>query len=232
MHSVRTIAVALSAGFAILSVTACAAAFGDQYQEAVHTRVGESPTMLHVEDSVGDVTVLAWEKPYVQIDATKKGPSADAVHAMTISAQPSGSRLDVSANLGSDNNHRSVDFTIHLPASASVSVEANVGKIDIEGFARDVEATADVGKVSVVMARLGKGQHVDVKSSVGTIDLTIPHDADAAIEASTSVGSVKGNVPFAISRNVVGAQGSATIGSGAAAVHLTASTGSINVSRE
>jgi len=232
MHSVRTTVVAFFAGLAVLSVTACAAAFGDRYQEAVHTRVGESPAMLHVEDSVGDVTVLAWKQPYVQIDAVKKGPSEDAVHAITISVQPSGSRLDVVAHLGSDSDRRSVDFTIHAPAAAAVSVDASVGKIDIEGVAHDVEATADVGEVTVVMASLGKGQHVDLKSSVGKIDLTIPHDADAAIEADTSVGSVKGNVPFALTRSVVGAQGSATIGSGTAGVHLTTSTGSINVDRE
>jgi DUF4097 and DUF4098 domain-containing protein YvlB len=217
---------------AVVAGTACSALGDDRYEQTVRTKVDASPALLHVEDAVGEVTVLAWNRPYVQIDALKKGPNADAVRALTISVRPSGSRLDVVAEFGDNNNHRSVDFTIHLPASASVTVDSNVGKVDVAGFTRDVDVSADVGKVTVSMAQLGKGQHVDLKSSVGKIELTIPRASDAAITASTSVGDIGGSVPFSLDRHTVGADGTATLGSGAATVHLTASTGSITVNRE
>jgi hypothetical protein len=232
MPKPRLVATILIAVAFALSNAACSDAFGAQFSEAVHTHVPLALAVLHVENPVGRVTVQAWNRKDVQIDAVKRAGSADDVHAIDISVQPSGNRLDVTAQLGSNSNHRSVDFTIHAPASSDISIDASVGEVDVEGFVHNVDVDASVGKVTVAMARLGSGQSVTIQSSVGSIDLMLPHGSSAQINASTSVGSVGGDVGFNLERHTVGADGNVTIGSGGARVSLTTSTGSIKVNHE
>jgi uncharacterized protein YaiE (UPF0345 family) len=232
MTNPRPFICALATAGIVIANTGCSAAFGANYKQEVHMRVAHAPAALSVHDPVGTVTIQAWNNPYVQVDAEKKGPSEDAVNAIQVSAQPNGSELAVSADLGSNGTNRSVDFTIHAPAATNVTVNASVGKVAIDGFSRDVNVDSSVGKVTLSMAQLRKGQSVTIQSSVGAIDVSLPHDADATITASTSVGRVKGNVGFSIDRTTVGADGNAVLGSGGAQVHLNASTGSITVDRE
>jgi hypothetical protein len=233
MKKLRLLSSALCVTALTLSFAGCDNAFaGDRYHEEVHTHVAMAPATLRIDDPVGKVTVLAWNRPAVQIDAVKRAGSVDAVHAITISVEPDGNVLNVNAEFGGTSSSRSVDFTIHAPASSALNIEANVGEVDATGFLSNVDVQADVGKVALTMARLGRGQHVTITSSVGSVDLTVPHDASAKVTASTSVGSIDGNIPFVNDRHTVGEDGSATIGRGEASVHLTASTGSIHVNRE
>lgn len=232
MTNIRLASSALLSAAIALSSAACSDAFGDQYREEVHTHVSTAPAVLHVDNPVGKVTIQAWDRPSVQIDAVKRGPSADAVHSITISVEPDGNTLNVTTNLGNNSNRRSIDFTIHAPASSDLNIEANVGEVDLEGFTHNVDVDADVGTVTIGMARLGSGQHVTVQSSVGSLNLTLPHNASARISASTSIGNIDGNIPLSLDRHTVGADGSATVGAGAATVHLTASTGSIHIDNE
>jgi Putative adhesin len=222
--------VALSAA-TLFSATACSALEGARYQELVHTRVSSMPKALKVTDPVGTVRIKAWKNPYVQIDAVKRAPSQDALHSITISVQPNGDTLDISGDLGGSGSRRSIDFTIHAPSTTNLNVHSNTGKVDLTGFTGDVNVDASVGKISVDMAALRKGQQVAIDSSVGAIDLTIPHDSDATIDAETSVGSVSGD-GLAISRETVGAKGHGVLGAGGAQVSITASTGSIHINRE
>lgn len=225
---------ALCAAAAAMLFTApgCADAFGARYREDVHTRVNTVPAALKVSDAVGEVSVLAWNKRYVEIDAVKRAGSADAVHEMKVTVTPSGNVLNVGTDFGSGTSNRSIDLTIHLPATTDVGVDASTGKVIVNGFTGNVNVSASVGKVEITMAALRRGQQLTVDSSVGAIDVTLPHDADATIDAQTSVGSIKGSAPLTVDRTNVGATAHGTIGSGGARVSITASTGSIAIDRE
>lgn len=225
---------ALPALALVLGCTGCQNAFiGERYHEEVHMTVAQALPSLRVDDAVGSITIDAWDKPSVQIDAVKRGMSQADVHNTTISAQPSGSTLAVDANFEShDINNRSVDFTIHVPASTDVRISASVGKVDLRGLTGNVSVDVSTGAVNVAMARLGAGQTVKLESSVGKIALTLPHDADATIDAETSVGHISGSAGLTVQREVASATAHGVIGSGAAKVTVEASTGAVNIDRE
>lgn len=232
-HSKR-LALAIPALALVLVCTGCADAFGGQrYHETVHMTVSRALPSLSVDDAVGSIAISAWDKPSIQIDAIKSGRSADDVHNTSISAQPNGSTLAVEAHFGTnDVSNRSVDFTIHVPAATAVYVTSSVGKITIDGLSGNVSANASTGAVSVTMARLGAGQTIKLESSVGKIDLTLPNEASATIDAETSVGRIGGNAGLHVDRDTVGATAHGVVGAGAAKVTIDASTGSVNIDRE
>lgn len=231
IHLRLALGAALAAS-ALFSTTGCAGAMGARYHEEVHTRVSEAPKTLAVKDPVGRVTIEAWNNPYVQIDAVKRAPSTDALRAITISVVPDGDTLNVAADLGGNSSNRQVTFTIHVPAATNLSVEAATGEVNLSGFTGNVDVNASVGSINVAMAALRRGQHVKIDSSVGSIKLEIPQNADATIDADTSVGSLGGDVPLSVERQTVGASGHGVLGNGAAHVNLTAATGSISINRE
>jgi DUF4097 and DUF4098 domain-containing protein YvlB len=213
---------------------ACDASFARaRYQEPVHVRVSKTFPSLTVDDAVGQVNVIAWNKTYVQIDAVKRAQSRDVVRSIKISVEPNGSTLAVTADFQANNvSNRSVDFTIHTPAATNVSVNTSVGRIRISGCTADVEAKSSTGEINVAMARLAGRQRVTLEASVGSVDLLIPRNASASLEAQTSVGPIGGDVPLAITARTPGATARGTIGAGAAKVAMHVSTGSVNVDRE
>jgi hypothetical protein len=212
--------------------TGCSSAFdGARYSQTVQNTVSHALPVLRVHDPVGRVRVEAWNKSSVQIDAVKKGPTEDAVHAITTSVTPSGDTLAVDAQLNGHTN-RNVDFTIHLPATTDVIVDGNVGDIVVDGMTHNVAVTASVGRVTVTMARLGAGQRVTISSDVGAANLIVPQHADATFKASTSVGGISSDIPLQIKHETVSASASGSVGTGAAAVSITTSTGAIHIRRE
>ncbi len=219
---------------ALLPTAGCiGGSFGAHASQEVHTRVSQAPQVLELHDPVGSITLDAWQNAYVQIDARKRAPSADDLKAMTISVQPDGEKLVVTGDLGGSNTtNRSIDFTIHAPASTNLDVQTSVGGLSATGFTGSVDADVNVGGVKLTMAALRGSQHVNVTTSVGGIKLDLPANVDATFDADTSVGGISSSVPLSIERKTVGASAQGRAGSGSARVTLKVSTGGIRISSE
>lgn len=230
MRQTRPMFFAFAAVAMMVGSTGCS--FGDaRYSQTVQNTVSRALPVLRVHDPVGRIQIEAWDKPSVQIDAVKRAPTQDAVRAITIEVAPSGNTLNVVADLHGNDN-RNVDFTIHLPAATDVRAESNVGEVTVAGMTRNVSVNANVGRVRVTMARLGNGQEVTIASDVGAATLTVPQHADATFQASTSVGGISSDVPLQVTHRTVGADASGRVGTGAAKVSITTSTGGIQIRRE
>jgi uncharacterized protein YaiE (UPF0345 family) len=222
---------ALLTAFSILPLVGCSWIDSDRVSSDFHA-TAHAPATLVVENAVGAITIDAWDKPSVEVNATKRGPSYDAVNAIKISVESSGHTLNVTTNFPSGSTDSKVEYTIHAPAATALRLVQSVGAIKSTGFTGDVDEHTSTGAIESTMAALGGTQHLQIVVNVGAIKLSLPSNTDAAVTASTSVGAIKSDFPLSITRTVVGQNAQGKIGSGAAVANLSVSTGAIAIQRE
>jgi uncharacterized protein YaiE (UPF0345 family) len=218
--------------FSILALAGCSWMGSDRVSSDFHASVASAPATLVVDNTVGKITIDAWDKPGVEINATKRGPSYDSVNAIKISVVPSGRTLTVTSHFPEGANNLNVDYTIHAPAATALRLTQTVGAIVSTGFTGDVEEHTSTGAIASTMAALGGTQHLHLDVNVGAIKLTLPSNTDAAVTASTDVGAIKSDFPLSITKTVVGQNAQGKIGNGAALADLSVSTGAIAIQRE
>ena len=213
-------------------LSGCAGVFGSDVVESFHAVTTHSPATIAIHNPVGKIEIDGWNKPGVRIDAEKRGPTLDDVHAIKIAVVPNGDTLTITSDLGSQSNGRSVSYVIHAPPRTHLDLDESVGGITLRGFSGDIDATVATGGIKATLATLAAPQHVTLDVSVGGIKVALPSSANASVTATTSVGGVKSDFPLTIDRSTVGADASGTIGHGGAKLELRASTGGIDITRE
>jgi len=223
---------AILAALIVLPATGCSLVDDDLVSSDFHAAYPNPPAMLEVDNSVGSITIGAWDKPSVEIDANRRGPTADAVSAIKIAVERRGPELAVNTVFPTSASNLKVDYTIHAPAKTALKLEQSVGTIQSAGFTGSVEEHTSTGTIETSMAALGGSQRVNISVSVGAIKLTLPSNTDAAITANTSVGAVQSDFPLSVDRTVVGQYAQGKVGSGSAVVDLTIATGAIRILRE
>jgi len=197
----------------------------------------------------GSVTISAWDKNEVQIDAVKIADSEKKLGEARIEVAGSGHSVDVQTKYPdhANNNPAKVEYTIHLPRDARVfSAETVNGGIHIDGprgriQASTVNGTAEVwnaadelelssvnGDVKASLSNAGKNR---VKLSVvnGSVALSLSASANARMKASTVNGDIHSDLalPVEKSKYAPGATLDSTLGSGGATIELEAVNGSI-----
>jgi hypothetical protein len=226
-------AAAIVAFLALMPLTGCVgSAFGAHVTENYHTTVSQTPKTIELHNTVGALEIEAWNKPDVEIDAIKRGPNIGVVRAIAISVEPQGSTLVISSDLGNNNSNRSVDFTIHAPASVNLNLSSSVGDLHASGFTGSLDASVSTGQAIVTMAAVGGSQHISLDTAVGRIVLRLPERSDAKIAAETSVGAIQSDFPLSIQREIVGSHANGTLGTGSATIDLSTATGAIAIERE
>lgn len=223
---------ALLTALSILPLVGCSLIDSDRVSADFHATVANAPATLDVENAVGAITIDAWDKPSVEINATKRGPSLDDVNAIKIVVEPSGRTLTVTTQFPSGASNSKVEYTIHAPAATALKLVQSVGAISSTGFTGDVDEHTSTGAVESTMAALGSGQHLRIDVSVGGIRLVLPANTDAAITASATVGGIKSDFPLSINRTTVGQTAQGKVGNGNAVAELNVATGGIDIQRE
>lgn len=223
---------AVLAVLGILPLAGCSWVEGDRISSDFHATVANAPATLEVDNAVGTITIDAWDKPSVEINATKRGPNFDDVNAIKISVEPSGNTLTVATHYPSGANNLKVDYTIHAPAATALHLVQSVGAITANGFTGDLDEHTSTGGVDTNMASLAGTQHLHIDVSVGGVRLTLPANADAAVTASASVGGIRSDFPLSIQKSMVGQNAAGKIGNGSAVANITVSTGGIAIQRE
>ena len=104
-------------------------------------------------------------------------------------------------------------------------IETTSGNIRINSISGKASLRDTSGNISATL----KGPSADftAHTSSGNIDVTLPKDASARIQASCSSGNIRGDVGFSYDEK--GKHASATVGSGSATIDLSATSGNINV---
>ncbi len=110
-----------------------------------------------------------------------------------------------------------------------IKVKTDVGKISCQEISGDIDLQADVGKINVVYSKTAPAAcNVNIKTNVGSIDLTTPPGCSAAVQADTDVGSITTDMPLTI-KGKVGKNLRGTIGGGEGKLYLRTDVGSIRI---
>lgn len=197
----------------------------------------------------GGITVSAWDKNEVQIDAVKTASSDEKLRAARIDVAGSGHSVDVQTKYPehTNNNPASVEYTIHLPRGVRLySVETVNGNIHIDGPSGRIRASTVNGKVEAwnaanelelnsvngeVKASLRNPGQNSVKMNVvnGSISIALPASTNARVKASTVHGVIHSDLPVQVEKSqyAPGASVDSTLGSGGATIELESVNGSI-----
>jgi len=158
---------------------------GTEQTDRVSRRVKLSPNgSVSVSNISGDIVVTTASGDEVSIEAvkhTRHGQAAD----VSIDVNEAPSRVDIRTNYMRGNTDVSVDYTIAVPASASVDVHSVSGDVKVTGAQGLVRLEAVSGNITVS----GTPRLEKAKSVSGDVTLT-----DAAGEGDISLGSISGTI--------------------------------------
>lgn len=207
---------------------------------------------VHIADIAGFVHVDTWNKPGVHVSAVLSTSSADELSNLNIIASQNGDTLTVKTDrpwsgfMGNQNGR--VDYTVHVPATTAVRIEAvsgavtirnvranlrvrNVsGDVTIVGAASDLQVNTVSGDIDASLAKLAGPQVVSLHVVSGSTSLHVPANASADVSASSTSGDFKSPLKIQVADQTVGMSAHGTIGTGEhARVTLGSVSGSIRV---
>jgi hypothetical protein len=143
-------------------------------------------------------------------------------------AETSGGHIDVKkvsgdAKVETSGGHIKVDGV-----AGNIVAETSGGHIEIHGAKGRVDADTSGGHVEVSFAK-GNAHGGRIESSGGGISVDIDPNVDLAVDASTSGGSVRTNVPVKIVGKVNGSSIKGTLGKGGETLRVHTSGGSVTI---
>lgn len=142
----------------------------------------------------------------------------------------------------------SVSYWIQVPRGTELELDVTNGRIQVQQVEGPVAATSTNGRIRLdhvdgwVRARTTNGsvdvgfregarlrESVQVEGTNGSITLTVPQSLDATLRASTTNGSIGGDLPLDTSGQRGGRQATATLGAGGPEILLRTTNGSIRI---
>ena len=214
-----------------------------------------SGSTLALENDVGSITIEGGDVTGCDVTAkvTAKAPSEEEAQKLAeqvkIELEQNGDTLTVKITKPRNKRRRSIsiDFDITVPKQTALRIGSDVGEISISDITENIEARTDVGKISCkgisgdidLQADVGKinvvysedapsACNVNIKTDVGSIDITTPPEYSAAVQADTDVGSITTDLPLTV-KGKVGRNVQGTIGAGEGKMYLKTDVGSIRI---
>jgi len=202
----------------VLAVAARASDHRGALTEEFHQTYTLSPDgRVELDNINGDVHISTWDQNEVKVDAVKYANSKERLNDARIEVDASAERVsirtkypdhDLTFNWGSHNNPASVEYTLTVPRTARLDeIKLINGALDVSGVSGEVHASCINGRLDAhnlsgraelstinghLYARFDQlsGSSVELKSVNGAVELTIPSDSKAEIEASTVSGGI------------------------------------------
>jgi DUF4097 and DUF4098 domain-containing protein YvlB len=231
-------------------------AWADEVREELHETYTLAPEgRVSLDNINGSVRIATWDRPEVKVDAVKKAKRAEDLDEVTIEIKTNANHVRIHTEYPDTKNRgwfkwgnsTWVDYELTVPVDARLKDISTVnGGIDIQGSRADVKAntvngTVKVrnhtgrvnvstvnGRVEAGLASLDGVKSVSATTVNGSVDVTLPHGANADISASTVNGGISGDVP--VKRNwPVGATANAKLGEGGTKVSVSTVNGGIEI---
>ncbi|MBO0911081.1 MAG: hypothetical protein J2P13_04760 [Acidobacteria bacterium] len=188
---------------------------GDEVVEEFHQTYPLDPKgRIELENVNGAVDITAWDENQVKVDAIKRAPDKrrlDDAEIRVVAHNDSiliRTRYHEQNGWGSDRSPASVEYALSVPRNARLDeIKVINGALDISGAAGEVRASSINGRLTVEglagearlstinsrlkadFSRLGP-EPIDLASVNGGVELTLPSDAKATIEANTIHGEI------------------------------------------
>jgi hypothetical protein len=206
----------LSAGLVFSAALALSGCVHGDWGTPFRASVSESRPLakngrFSLENTNGRVEVTGWDEERVTIEATKRARSEHALDELKVEVDGEGDRVRVRSRyprprwMGGSSR---VDYVIHVPRTARVSVENVNGRVEVAGVAAEVEASTVNGSVEVrdaagaveasavngsveaSLSRVDPAGRSRLHTTNGSVRLRLPSDAGAEIEARTVNGRI------------------------------------------
>jgi len=167
---------------------------------------------VELDNINGDVHISSWDRNEVKVDAVKYADTKERLDEAKIEIDARNDSISIRTKYpnhdhnwtwGSHNNPASVEYTLTVPRKARLDeIKLINGELDINGVSGEVNASCINGRLEAHnlagRARLSTinghldarfdqlaGQRVELNSVNGSVDLTIPSDSNAEVEATT-----------------------------------------------
>lgn len=206
----------------------------------------------------GDVRVKAWDRNEVQLDAVKIASTPERLAEAQIEIDAAPEFIRVHTQYPSENdswrrgeNPARVEYTLTVPRRAQLqqvelingaldidSIEGSVrastinGRLSARGLKGEVRLSVVNGQVSAAFENISAAQPITINSVNGSIDLTLPSNADAQITAETMHGNLTNDFGLSVRRGeLFGRSMSGSLGQGTNRIKVSNVNGKIALHR-
>jgi DUF4097 and DUF4098 domain-containing protein YvlB len=172
---------------------------------------------VELDNINGDVHISSWDRNEVKVDAVKYADTKERLDEAKIEIDSRNDSLSIRTkyadhdhtwNWGSHNNPAGVEYTLTVPRTVRLDeIKLINGALDVSGVGGEVNASlingrleahnlAGRARLSTINGRLDArfdelaGRSVELNSVNGSVELTIPSDSKAELEASTVSGGI------------------------------------------
>lgn len=229
---------------------------GSLSEEFHHSYAITNEGRVELDNINGDVHIATWDRNEVKVDAVKYADTKEKLDEAKIDIDSGKDYVSIHTqypeehnwNWGSHNNPASVEYTLTVPRTARLDeIKLINGSLDIGAMSGEVHAScingrlraddlagrAELstinGQLEARFAHLGT-QSVELKSVNGSVDLTIPSDSNAEVEASTVSGGIHNDFGLRVNRHqFVGQDVRGEIGKAGARIHLQNVNGRVEI---
>jgi hypothetical protein len=216
----------------ILALVACNGSWSDRVREQVHRSiaVGAAP-LVRVDNIAGAVRVEAWDRPIVDVDATKYGYDTQELRSVDVVVTREESGASIVTKYTGGVHGGGVRYRIFVPADASLHIGNVAGTVDLAGVRGNVAVDTQAGMITANVGVVDGDRSIDLRATTGAIELTIARGSSVRVEAYSTVGAFDSDIPGISQQrqNLVGSKGGGTIGSGSASIRLETTTGAITL---
>lgn len=192
-------------------------------EEFHHTYPLAASGRVSLDNINGAVHITAWDQNQVKVDAVKRAHDEKRLKEAEIRVDAQTDSISISThyperNWDEDRHHNpaSVEYTLTVPKNARLDeIKLINGQLDVAGVSGEVHASCINGKLvarglggraelATVNGKLDASfdrtaEPLELSSVNGSLDLTLPSDAKASIEATTVHGSIEND--FGLHRN-------------------------------
>jgi len=212
---------------------------------------------VELDNINGPVHIATWDQNEVKVDAVKYAGTKERLDEARIEIDSGKDYLsirtkyrdhDQTFNWGSHNNPAGVEYTLTVPRTARLDeIKLINGSLDVSGVSGEVHASCINGrleahnlagraKLSTINGRLDArfdqlaGSSVELNSVNGSVELTIPSDSKAEVEASTVSGGIGNDFGLHVNNHrFVGHDLRGELGSGGTRIKLSNVNGRIEI---
>ena len=212
---------------------------------------------IELDNINGPVHISSWDQNQVKVDAVKYADTKQRLEEAKIEIDARNDSISIrtkypdhnqSWNWGSHNNPASVEYTLTVPRTARLDeIKLINGSLDVTGMSGEVNASCINGRLEAhdlsgrarlstingrLDARFGQlaSNSVELNSVNGSVELTIPSDSKAELEADTVSGGINNDFGLHVNHhNFVGHDLRGELGSGGAHISLKNVNGRIEI---
>jgi DUF4097 and DUF4098 domain-containing protein YvlB len=242
----------------VLAFTAHASDHRGALSEEFHQTYALTPDgRIELDNINGPVHISSWDQNQVKVDAVKYADTKERLDEAKIEIDARNNSISIrtkypdhnqSWNWGSHNNPASVEYTLTVPRTARLDeIKLINGSLDVTGVSGEVNASCINGRLEAhdlsgrarlstingrLDARFGQlaSNSVELNSVNGSVELTIPSDSKAELEADTVSGGINNDFGLHVNHhNFVGHDLRGELGSGGAHISLKNVNGRIEI---